>query len=38
MPPLKKDGQIALHMSIGQYMLVGMSVSIKLVQPITGER
>ena len=31
MPPLKKEGHIALHMS------VGMSVSLKLVQLITQE-
>ena len=31
MPPLKKEGHIALHMS------VGMSVSLNLVQLITKE-
>ena len=31
-PPLKKEGHIALHMS------VGMSVSLYLVQLITQER
>ena len=35
-PPLKKEGHIALHMSVG--MLVGMSVSLNLVQLITKER
>ena len=36
MPPLKKEGHIALHMSVG--MSVGMSVSLNLVQLITQER
>ena len=35
MPPLKKEGHIALHMSVG--MSVGMSVSLNLVQLITQE-
>ena len=36
MPPLKKEGHIALHMSVGRS--VGMSVSFNLVQLITQER
>ena len=36
MPPLKKEGHIALHMSVG--MSVDMSVSLNLVQLITQER
>ena len=36
MPPLKKEGHIALHMPVG--MSVGMSVSFNLVQLITQER
>ena len=35
-PPLKKEGHIALHMSVGRS--VGMSVSLNLVQLITQER
>ena len=35
-PPLKKEGHIALHMSVGRS--VGMSVSLNLVQMITQER
>ena len=40
MPPLKKEGHIALHMSVGRYvgMSVGMSVALNLVQLITQER
>ena len=39
MPPLKKEGHIALHMSVGRYVSrsVGMSVSLNLVQLITQE-
>ena len=36
MPPSKKEGHIALHMSVGRY--VSMSVSLHLVQLITQER
>ena len=36
MPPLKKEGHIALHMSVRPS--VGMSVSLNLVQLITQER
>ena len=36
MPPLKKEGHIALHMSVG--MSVGLSESLNLVQLITQER
>ena len=35
-PLWKKEGHIALHMSVGK--LVGMSVSLNLVQLITQER
>ena len=35
MPPLKKRGQITLHMSVGRS--VGVSVSLNLVQLITQE-
>ena len=35
MPPLKKEGHIALHLSVG--MSVGMSVALNLVQLITQE-
>ena len=35
-PPSKKEGHIALHMSVGTS--VGMSVSLNLVQLITQER
>ena len=35
MPPLKKEGHIALHLSVGRY--VGMSVALNLVQLITQE-
>ena len=44
MPPLKKEGHIALHMSVGMSvgryvgMSVGMSVSLNLVQLITQQR
>ena len=44
MPPLKKEGHIALHMSVGMSvcrsvgMSVGMSVALNLVQLITQER
>ena len=44
MPPLKKEGHIALHMSVGISVgrsvcqSVGMSVSLNLVQLITQER
>ena len=38
-PPLKKEGHIALHMSVGRSvgMSVGMSVALNLVQLITQE-
>ena len=42
-PPLKKEGHIALHMSVGRSvgrsvrLSVGMSVSLNLVQLITQE-
>ena len=36
MPPSKKEGHIALHMYVGRY--VGMSVSLNLLQRITEER
>ena len=35
MSPLKKEGHIALHMSVGLY--VGKSVSLNFVQLITQE-
>ena len=40
MPPLKKEGHIALHMSVGMSVgrSVGMSVALNLVQLITQER
>ena len=44
MPPSKKEGYIALHMSVGRYvgrsvgMSVDMSVALNLVQLITPER
>ena len=39
-PPLKKEGHIALHMSVGRYVgrSVSMSVALNLVQLITQER
>ena len=39
-PPLKKEGHIALHMSVGMSVgrLVGMSVAFNLVQLIAQER
>ena len=38
-PPLKKEGHIALHMTVGRYVgrSVGMSVALNLVQLITQE-
>ena len=39
MPPLKKEGHIALHLSVGRSVCrsVGMSVALNLVQLITQE-
>ena len=38
-PPLKKEGYIALHLSVGRSVCrsVGMSVALNLVQLITQE-
>ena len=39
-PPSKKEGQMALHMSVGRYVgrYVGMSGALNLVQLISPER